>query len=234
MLALVPGLLFAFGPFQKATVYAHIASGLPNAPIPAGADLPGADGCFSVFSDLASRGYALEDLEDDGETGAMYTMPTSERQIVDLAVRDRAGFFNEGEHVAKLLQNMLSDFLDELEQVKGGEHNVLKGLLSFARAAAHEIAGDSTIHRLAQPQTGCQWLHAASWLTCKRRNPVGDPWATWPEGRSAAWGYPTQGECLWLGVAGVLLTLIALVRRVGAASIQITYTCTASPSSHST
>ena len=151
-------------------------------------------------------------------------MPTTDREIVDLAVRDRAGFFNEGEPVATWLHNMFSDMLDELEQVKGGEQDVLSGLWSFARAAAPEIAGDSPIQRLAQ--TGGQWLHAATWLTCKRCNPVGDPWATWPDGRSAAWGYLTQGEELWLAVAGVLLTLLALVRRVGAVSSQITYCLT--------
>ena len=224
MIALVPGLFFAFGPFQKANVYAHIASGRPNAPILAGADLPEADVNFLDFSDVVFRGCALEDRENAGETGGMYTMPTTDREIVDLAVRDRAGFFHEAQNVATMVQNNVADFLDELGQVLGGEQNVLKGFVSFTRTASHEIAGDSPIQRLAN--TGCQWLHAAAWLSCKRRNPVGDPWATWPDGRSAAWGYLSQGEELWLSVAGVLLTLLVLVCRVGAASIQLTYCLT--------
>ena len=81
MIALVPGLFFAFGPFQKANVYAHIASGRPNAPILAGADLPEADVNFLDFSDVVFRGCALEDREYAGETGGMYTMPTTDREI---------------------------------------------------------------------------------------------------------------------------------------------------------
>ena len=224
MIALVPGLFFAFGPLQKANVYAHIASGRPIAPILAGADLPEADVTFLDFPDVVFRGCALEDREYAGETGGMYTMPTTEREIVDLAVRDRAGFFHEAQNVATMVQNNVADFLDELGQVLGGEQNVLKGFVSFTRPASHEIAGDSLFQRLAN--TGCQWLHAAAWLSCKRRNPIGDPWATWPEGRSAAWGYLSQGEELWLSVAGVLLTLLVLVCRVGAAPIQLTFCLT--------